>query len=457
MWRWMRRPGNEHRASEARVSAVAAAALVALSMARVASTWHELSETSDESAHVRSGLEWLDRGTYRFSPVDPPLSRLPVAVGPYLAGYRFAPPNVAPPRGRSVDDLDSDDPGPLSLARAGVLPMFAIAAAVVWLWGRRVAGPLVALLAVAIFALDPVVLAHTGVATTDVELTAVACATLLAFVTWWEAPSWRAALVGGALFGLALASKYAALALPACALAMASVLAWGGMRPRQSVRTLALHALGAGGVSVLVLWASYRFSVGTLTAASTRTRSVASPTAARLPCAGRSPRSPRTRCPHGLVSRAMGSRLGGASRAPLVPARRVEHARVPRVLPGRAAREDAAAEALARRRRGLAGAPCVAEGAGRACAGPGGCGRGARDGRVVRAHQHRRAARAAGVRADVSGGCERAGGAATRRDGLQREPGGRARVLAASLSAWLLFESHALAPGLPELLQRGGR
>ena len=266
MWRWMRRPGNEHRASEARVSAVAAAALVALSMARVASTWHELSETSDESAHVRSGLEWLDRGTYRFSPVDPPLSRLPVAVGPYLAGYRFAPPNVAPPRGRSVDDLDSDDPGPLSLARAGVLPMFAIAAAVVWLWGRRVAGPLVALLAVAIFALDPVVLAHTGVATTDVELTAVACATLLAFVTWWEAPSWRAALVGGALFGLALASKYAALALPACALAMASVLAWGGMRPRQSVRTLALHALGAGGVSVLVLWASYRFSVGTLTA-----------------------------------------------------------------------------------------------------------------------------------------------------------------------------------------------
>src|SRR5580692_8905440 len=129
-----------------RLSALAATALVLLSAARVASTWHQLSETSDEPAHVRSGLEWLGQGTYRFSTVDPPLSRLPVAVGPYLAGYRFAPPGVAPPHGRSVDELDSDDPGPLSLARAGVLPMFALAAAVVWLWARRAAGPLVALL-----------------------------------------------------------------------------------------------------------------------------------------------------------------------------------------------------------------------------------------------------------------------------------------------------------------------
>jgi hypothetical protein len=250
-------------ASEAhatRLSALAATALVLVSMARVASTWHELSETSDEPAHVRSGLEWLGPGTYRFSTIDPPLSRLPVAVGPYLAGYRFAPPGFSPPQGRSVDELDSDDPGPLSLARAGVLPMFALAAATVWLWARCAAGPLVALLAVVIFALDPTVLAHAGVATTDVELTAVFCGALLAFVAWWEAPTWRSALLAGTLFGLALASKYVALALPACALASASVLAWGGKRPASPGRTLALHGLAASGVAVLVVWVSYRLS-----------------------------------------------------------------------------------------------------------------------------------------------------------------------------------------------------
>jgi len=243
-----------------RLSALAATALVLLSMARVASTWHELSETSDEPAHVRAGLEWLDRGTYRFSTVDPPLSRIPVAVGPYLAGYRFSPPGAAPPQGRSVDELDSDDPGPLSLARAGVLPVFALAAAVVWHWARRAAGPLVALVSVAIFALDPAVLAHAGVATTDVETVAVFCGALLAFVRWWESPTWRSALLAGALFGLALASKYVALALPACALASASVLAWGGKRPASPGRTLAMHVLAASGVAVLVVWVSYRLS-----------------------------------------------------------------------------------------------------------------------------------------------------------------------------------------------------
>lgn len=254
------------RIPDAVLSAVAAVALVGLSMVRVASTWSVTSETSDEPAHVRSGLEWLGQGTYRFSAVDPPLSRLPVAALPYLAGYRFAPPDVAPPEGLSVDALDSDDLRPLSLARAGVLPLFAMAAAVVWLWARRAGGPLVALLAVFVFALDPAVLAHTGVATTDVELTAVFCGALLAFVAWWESPTAGGALLAGALFGLALASKFVALALPLCALAAGAVLAWVGTRPVVPRRTLALHALGALGVALLVVWASYRFSVGTLDA-----------------------------------------------------------------------------------------------------------------------------------------------------------------------------------------------
>jgi len=68
------------------------------------------------------------------------------------------------------------------------------------------------------------------------------------------------------VFGLALASKYPALALPGCAAAMASVFAWGGTRPEAPGRTLALHGLGALGVSMLVVWAAYRFSLQTLAA-----------------------------------------------------------------------------------------------------------------------------------------------------------------------------------------------
>jgi 4-amino-4-deoxy-L-arabinose transferase-like glycosyltransferase len=249
----------------ARFPGLAAFALVLFAMARVVSTYSSLSATSDEPAHVRAGLEWLGRGTYRFSPVDPPLSRLPAASLPYLAGYRFAPPGVAPPQGLSVDRLDSDDPGPLALARAGVLPFLALAALLVWMWTRRVAGPLAALFAVGVLSFDPGLLAHAGLATTDLPFTAAFTAALLAFVTWWEAPSWRRACIAGALFGVALACKYTALALPPCALAAGAVLAWGGVRPRLPARALALQAVAASALALLVVWASYRFTAGRLT------------------------------------------------------------------------------------------------------------------------------------------------------------------------------------------------
>ena len=245
------------------VSALAAALLVLVAMVRIASTWSQLSETADEPAHVRAGLEWLDVGTFRWNPVDPPLSRLPAAIGPYLSDVRFSRPGVAPARGLPVDALDSDDPTLLRRARMGVLPFFALTAAMVWWWAKRAGGPLVALLAVGIVSLDPVVLGHAALATTDMENTAAFVGALLAFVCWWEAPSRLRSLVAGALLGVALASKLVALVLPACALAAALVLTWGGVA-RPPRRTLALHAGGALGVALLVLWASYRFSVGAL-------------------------------------------------------------------------------------------------------------------------------------------------------------------------------------------------
>ena len=185
-------------------------------------------------------------------------------MGPYLAGYRFSLPNTVPPHGVSVDRMDSDDWRPLAIARAGILPMFVLSALAVWLWARRSAGALAALFSVALFALDPSVLAHAGLATTDIEFTAAFCGPLLAFVVWWETPTSRTASVAGLLFGAALASKYEGLALVPCAVAAAAVLAWGRIRPRLPARSIALHAALAAVVAFVVVWATYRFSFGAL-------------------------------------------------------------------------------------------------------------------------------------------------------------------------------------------------
>jgi hypothetical protein len=246
----------------ARWPEVAALAIVLASLVRVASTYGSLSATSDEPAHVRGALEWLERGSYRFSAVDPPLSRLPAGIGPYLAGYRFAPPGRTPATGKSVDAMDSDDPHPLALARAGVLPFFAATALVVWLWARRLCGRAGALAAVALLALDPNVIAHAGLATTDLPFAAVFCGTLLAFVTWWERPTWRAAIGVAALSGIALAMKYTAAALLPCALAAAALLAWSGVRPRIAARAAALQALAAAATAAAIVWSAYRFDAG---------------------------------------------------------------------------------------------------------------------------------------------------------------------------------------------------
>ncbi len=78
-----------------------------------------------------------------------------------------------------------------------------------WAWqlsGRRWVG----LLALTFVALDPNILAHTRLATTDLGLTAFA---LLAGYTLWRflgTPSWGRALLAGAAFGLLANTKFTA-------------------------------------------------------------------------------------------------------------------------------------------------------------------------------------------------------------------------------------------------------
>ena len=64
--------------------------LIAIGIARIASTYPVFSQTWDEPAHLAAGMEWLDRGSYRYEPLHPPLARVLTAVGPYLAGVRSA-------------------------------------------------------------------------------------------------------------------------------------------------------------------------------------------------------------------------------------------------------------------------------------------------------------------------------------------------------------------------------
>src|ERR1700678_4125825 len=60
--------------------------LIVLGTIRIVSTYNVFNHTSDEPAHIACGVQWLDEGIYNYEHQHPPLTRVMVALGPYLAG-----------------------------------------------------------------------------------------------------------------------------------------------------------------------------------------------------------------------------------------------------------------------------------------------------------------------------------------------------------------------------------
>jgi hypothetical protein len=256
--------GRHHRAL--------ALALILIASVRIVSTYSVFSHTSDEPAHVACGIEWLANGVYTWEPQHPPLARVAVALGPYLIGAR--PQNT--PR---VDIYSMTTEGvailfhgdrydeTVTLARLGVLPFFWVACLVVYWWGLRYYGPAVGVTALFLFSFLPPVLAHAGLATTDMALTAFLGAAFLSCLIWIAQPAWRSGALFGGCMGLAILSKFSTLPYFPAAIALALVGFYLIERPKLSdIAAAARQRIPSFGIAVLtaclLIWAMYRFSFG---------------------------------------------------------------------------------------------------------------------------------------------------------------------------------------------------
>jgi len=251
-----------------------AIALVFLATVRIVSTYNVFSHTFDEPAHLACGMEWLNKGTYVWEPQHPPLSRVAVALGPYLSGVRVSdqvngklPLSFIFVEGNQLLDTDHNYDLTLGLARAGTLPFFWLACAVVYFWSRRYFSRAVAVIALALFTFLPPILAHAGLATTDMALTAFLGATFLCGMIWLEEPTWKHAILFSVSGALMVLSKFSCLVfLPAAA---GLALLWYYAVERPSLRAIGrriLELLPQLAVAVLlalfIIWAGYRFSYG---------------------------------------------------------------------------------------------------------------------------------------------------------------------------------------------------
>jgi hypothetical protein len=247
--------------------------LILFASLRIVATYSVFNHTSDEPNHIACGMEWLDKGRYTYETQHPPLARVASALGPFLLGVRSQAAKVAhdtlavPREGLAILYFGHRYDLTLTAARLGVLPFFWIACLVTYWWARRESGGAIAVIAVALFSFLPDVLAHAGLATTDMALTAFLGAAFVSSLIWLEQPTRRNSVIFGIFMGLAILSKFSApIFLPAawgCALLV--YLSKQGFDPKSAVEGArrALPTAGiAVGVAFLIVWAGYRFSFG---------------------------------------------------------------------------------------------------------------------------------------------------------------------------------------------------
>ncbi len=247
--------------------AMLALILVVVASLRIVSTYRVLSHTTDEPAHLAAGIEWIQNGTYTYEDQHPPLARVTGALGLYLTGSRWTHRKDMYDEGYHLLGQRKRYNQALFYSRLFMLPFFWLGATAVYLWTFRIGGGIPAVFATLLYTTIPPILAHAGLATTDMALTAFVSASLVASLYWAENPNWRRSIALGALVGLALLSKFSTLAfLPAGWFFMYAThlaITRAGFRGvRRSIRTLAPWAAVAALVACILIWSAYNFDVG---------------------------------------------------------------------------------------------------------------------------------------------------------------------------------------------------
>jgi 4-amino-4-deoxy-L-arabinose transferase-like glycosyltransferase len=242
-----------------RVAPFLAFGAVLIGTAMIASTYSVFNQTWDEPAHIACGMEWLDKGEFQYEALHPPLARVAVALGPYLAGLRSHGNDSVWEEGNLILATNGQYQRNLALARVGVLPFFWLCCGLIWYLMHSYMGSASALASVFLFTTTPTVLAHSSLATTDLPLAAMFLLALTAWLRWRENATPASSIYLGIALGLLLVTKFSAIPFLGLTLAAAVVIDRHAFR---EVHHLTRQLFAACSAAMLTVWATYRFSSG---------------------------------------------------------------------------------------------------------------------------------------------------------------------------------------------------
>lgn len=257
--------------------------LTVLVWIQAARTYPVFNATIDEGRHVASSIEIYQTGAFTLFYTSP-LPRYLIGLLPFADGVRL-PESDHPALDPYLDDVRGhresaigryvlEDAGQywrtLTLARLGTLAFVPLLLWITFRWTERIFDRRAGMAAAALVALEPNLLAHGALATTDFATATLLTVAAYSLWRWAERRDRASAIAAAVASAAACASKMpviALLALLAVSFAMLptasgrpAVLSWP--RRRELTAQLGIFA----GVVFLTLWAIYRFSVSTLTA-----------------------------------------------------------------------------------------------------------------------------------------------------------------------------------------------
>lgn len=230
--------------------------------AAIVTTYRAFNNMYDEPAHLAAGMEWLSKGTYSYEPQHPPLNRVAAAILPWLAGERSKGNSHMYTEGRLILGRGAHYERVLTLARMGELPFFWILLFATWAWGRRVADERTGALAAVFAAANPNLIAHAGVAGIDIGPAALMPAALLAWVMWLEQPDTRRSLLLGTTLALCGLTKFTGVAFWIPAAGATAFLFYRRSSRAAFARTYPKPLAVVLLTGAVIVWATYRFSVG---------------------------------------------------------------------------------------------------------------------------------------------------------------------------------------------------
>jgi Dolichyl-phosphate-mannose-protein mannosyltransferase len=222
--------------STTKVATLAAIFLLLLFVAQGIFFIRANSQTIDEAMHLAAGYSYLAKRDFRIEPQNPPLIKALLAL-PLFLTYRL-PFNPDLQQWRDADGFSigrdllykSTMPADQMLAwsRLPNLLFGVLLVALTGWWASRLWGSRAALLAMALAALEPNLVAHSSLVTTDIGVTLFIFLTVYLFWEYVNRPRWTFLVGTGISTGMALVAKYSAvLLIPIIALIVAASLLRG--------------------------------------------------------------------------------------------------------------------------------------------------------------------------------------------------------------------------------------